>query len=191
MPMDILRDTASLRSDFMETFLMPWSEYPIVFKDFIADLANKYHTVVDKAFYDQQFMWDRVSPEHVSVSFVKALELLRAVDGEVLFMSEEAQYHDCCELLYEHERVSDFIAKADARELAELIEYEWFEEHRLAAQDMYRDDIVLPRDLYVFTPAMNWLLIFTHETTDWEVEVDDPLKAAESRLCIACGFDEI
>ncbi|MBQ8752524.1 MAG: hypothetical protein IJZ13_05405 [Clostridia bacterium] len=190
MPMDILKDTASLRSDFMETFLMPWSEYMIVFKDFIADLANKYHTVVDKAFYDRQFMWDRVSSEHASVSFVKALELLRAVDGEVLFMSEEAQYHDYCELLYEHERIPDFIAKADARELAELIEYEWFEEHRLAVQDMYRNDIVLPRDLYVFTPAMNWLLIFTHETTEWEVEVDDPLKAAESRLCIACGFDE-
>jgi hypothetical protein len=31
---------------------------------------------------------------------------------------------------------------------------------------------------------MTWFIAFTHETTDWDSELTDPMKAAESRYCI-------
>ena len=78
------------------------------------------------------------------------------------------------------------IAEADAHSLAEKIEQEWFDSYRLAMQNMYDPDAILPEDLYVFDTSMKWCVVFTHETTDWESELDDPMKAAESRICIIC-----
>ena len=72
--------------------------------------------------------------------------------------------------------------------LAEKIEQEWYDSYRLAMQNMYDPDAILPDDLYVFDSSMNWCVVFTHETTDWESEIDDPLKAAESRYCIICNL---
>ena len=80
------------------------------------------------------------------------------------------------------EEIKGFIAKADALELADLIEYEWLSCYKLAAQYMYNPDEILPADMYVFDETMNWFIAFTHETTD--VETDDPIKESESRYCI-------
>ncbi len=77
-----------------------------------------------------------------------------------------------------------FAAAAEAGELADRIEGEWYEDYRLFAQGCYAAEHILPEDLYVFNEAMTWLVIFTHETTDWESEWTDPMKAAESRYCI-------
>ena len=63
---------------------------------------------------------------------------------------------------------------------------EWFEDYRLAMEDRYNPHHVLPDELYVFDNTMTWCVVFTHETTDWESESDDPMKAAESRYCILC-----
>ena len=79
-----------------------------------------------------------------------------------------------------------FIFEADSYELAETIEREWYDTYRLAEQNMYDPDALLPEDLYVFNSSMEWCVVFTHETTDWEVELDDMMKAAESRYCIIC-----
>ena len=51
---------------------------------------------------------------------------------------------------------------------------------------MYDADAFLPEDLYVFDLSMKWCVVFTHETTDWKSEIDNPMKAAESRYCIIC-----
>ena len=51
---------------------------------------------------------------------------------------------------------------------------------------MYDPDAMLPEDLYVFDLSMEWCVVFTHETTDWESELDNPMKATESRYCIIC-----
>ena len=80
----------------------------------------------------------------------------------------------------------NFISEADSCELAETIEQEWYDSYRLAMQDMYDPNAILPEDLYIFDRTMTWCVVFTHETTDWESELDNPMKAAESRVCIIC-----
>ena len=72
--------------------------------------------------------------------------------------------------------------KSNAKELAKLIEKEWFETYILGEQGMYNPNPILPEDLYVFDSSMSWFAVFTHETTDWETE--DSMKEAESRYCI-------
>ena len=51
---------------------------------------------------------------------------------------------------------------------------------------MYDADAFLPEDLYVFDASMKWCVVFTHETIDWESEIDNPMKAAQTRYCIIC-----
>ena len=62
-----------------------------------------------------------------------------------------------------------------------------YDSYRLAMQNRYDADAFLPGDFYVFDSSMTWCVVFTHETTDWESELDNPMKAAESRVCIICG----
>ena len=52
---------------------------------------------------------------------------------------------------------------------------------------MYNPDAILSDDLYVFDCSMKRCVVFTHETTHWESEVDNPMKDAQSRLCIVCN----
>lgn len=51
---------------------------------------------------------------------------------------------------------------------------------------MYTPDAYFPSEVYVFDTSLTWCVAFTHETTDWESEHDNPKKAAESRVCIIC-----
>ena len=83
-------------------------------------------------------------------------------------------------------RIIDFIAETDARFLADKIEQEWYDSYRLEMMGMYDPEAILPDDLYVFDSSMSWCVVFTHETTDWESELENPMKAAESRVCIIC-----
>ena len=54
---------------------------------------------------------------------------------------------------------------------------------------MYLAHTVLPADLYVFDESMEHMLVFTHETDYWELEDEQPMKCAESRFCMMCGFE--
>ena len=141
-----------------------------------------------KEWYDNSHMWDKMPPDYPSISFAEALELLRGIEGEVVFISEARTQMGSSALFCAGEKIIDFAAEANAEELAELIEKEWFEAYRLAEQDMYNPCAVLPDDIYVFDRQMSRLIVFTHETTDWESELDNPMKAAESRLCIQYGM---
>ena len=78
------------------------------------------------------------------------------------------------------------IKEKAAHTLAARIEQEWYDSYRLAEQNMYDADAFLPEDLYVFDASMKWCVVFTHETTDWESEIDNPMKAAQTRYCIIC-----
>ena len=80
----------------------------------------------------------------------------------------------------------DFTAEADAHTLAARIEQEWYDDYRLEEQNMYNPNAYFPSEVYVFDATMNWCVVFTHETTDWESELENPMKAAESRVCIIC-----
>ena len=81
-------------------------------------------------------------------------------------------------------RIKNFVARVDARELAKLIEYEWYKVYSLVEHNMYMLNSILPEDLYIFDESMKWLIIFTHETMDCESEIDNPMKSAQIRYCI-------
>ncbi len=174
----LLENTKELGERFLARFTLPWEEFRVELKDFIAEMEKSNHTV-DFAFYERSLFWDRMSPKFPSVSMEEALEFLRKQSGSVFFMSEKREEGSC-----QGKMVVDFIAEADARDLAAKINQEWYDSYRLAMEYRYDPNAILPEDLYVFDSSMTWCVVFTHETTDWES--DDPMKEAESRVCMIC-----
>lgn len=179
MNFKLLDSTNDIGEAFIARFVMSWEDFQVEHKDYIVKMKKKNHPV-DFAFYEQSLFWDRMSRKY-HVSMAEALTFLREHSGPVLFMGEKG-----VDGFGQGKRVVDFIAEADAHILAEKIEQEWYDSYRLAMQDMYDPDAILPADIYVFDSTLNWCVVFTHETTDWESELDDPMKAAESRVCIIC-----
>ena len=180
MDFKLLDNAKDIGEAFIARFVMSWDEFQVELKDFIAAMEKKNHPV-DFAFYEQSLFWDRMRRNFPCVSMDEALKFLRKHSGPVFFMGEKGE-----DGFWRGKRVVDFIAEADSHALAKKIEQEWYDSYRLAMQDMHDPDAILPGDLYVFDASMNWCVVFTHETTDWESELDDPMKAAESRVCIIC-----
>ena len=180
MDFKLLENINDISEVFVARFTLSWEEFQVEQKDFIAKMEEKNHPV-DFAFYEQSLFWDRMGPKYPYVSMEEALTFLREHNGSVYFMGEKGENGS-----WRGKRVVDFIAEADAHALSEKIEQEWYDSYRLAMQNMYDPDAILPDDLYVFDASMEWCVVFTHETTDWESELDDPMKAAESRVCIIC-----
>lgn len=170
-----------IRAAFVQKFIMEWQEYQIVRKKFVNQWC------INESNFDRMLMWDKMRPEYPTVSFRAALALLRSLPGEVLFLSEGPNYPHACELRLEGQKYPHFVAAADARELADLIEFEWMEDARLSMNMQYFANKVLPEDVYICTPDFAKLIVFTHE---WECESEYAVEAAESRLCITFGFDE-
>ena len=183
MKLTLLDIAAELRARFFERFVMTWEEFQATHADWIAALADKGHTI-DRNWYSQAYMWDRMSPAFPIVSFRDALAVLRSVGEPVLFLSEAPDHHSRPRLFHEGEHCTDFAAECDGAALADLLEEEWFEEYRLAEQNMYNPNRVLPYEVYVTDRDMTWFIAFTHETTDWDSELTAPMKAAESRYCV-------
>lgn len=171
MNIKLLDNTKDTLSAFMDRFVMSWEEFQIKQKDWIAEMA-KTNYPINLTWYEQSYMWDRMNPDFPRVSMDAALAFLREHSGPVFFMTEKGE-----DTYYRGKKLVDFIAEADAHTLAARIEQEWY---------MYDADAILPDDLYVFDSSMEWCVVFTHETTDWESELDNPMKAAESRYCIIC-----
>ncbi len=165
------------RKDFTEAFILTKEEFRLLHPDFVSRLSSDYDD-----WYDGAYLWDKMSMP--SVNFRKALELLRARKGSVLFMSEpEISGHDAA--LYLHGRETyDFVAIADARELADRIEYEWFESWRWALEGGSLGELILPDELYVFDTTFDWVIVFTHEN---DPEYDGKPEGAETRFCMAFG----
>ena len=179
MKFKLLDNIADIQDVFLKHFVMSWDEFQIKQKDWIAEMS-KTNYPINIEWYKQSYMWDRMNPDSPRVSMKEALEFLREHCGAVFFMSEKGEDY------YRGEKSIDFIAEADAQMLAAQIEHEWYNSYKLAEQNMYDADFFLPDDLYVFDSSMKWCVVFTHETTDCESEIDNPLKAAESRYCIIC-----
>ena len=186
MQLTILANHAYLRPRFKQTFLMPWEQFRIVYQDMITDLTRQ-NIPFGQAQYEGSFMWDRLPRTTPVVSFDEALTALREIPGQVLFISDDERVGGNHSLRYDDEDFSDFIAEANAIDLARQIEFEWHEDYRLTQQMMYNPEAILPEDIYVFDKSMRWLIVFTHETTDWDSELEEPMKAAASRVCFLWG----
>ena len=176
----LLDNIKDISEAFVSRFILSWEEFQVDLKDFIAEMEKDNHPV-DYAFYEQSYFWDRMGSRYPYVSMKEALAFLREHSGPVYFMGEKGENGSG-----QGKRIVDFIAEADSHSLAEKIEQEWYESYRLAMQYMYNPDVLLPEDLYVFDASMKWCVVFTHEITDLESQFDEPMKAAESRVCIIC-----
>lgn len=183
MKIDVLQGAQHLRERFIQKYVVTWEQFQILYQDFIEERAKKGYPI-DKEWYHQAYLWDKMHPDFKAVSFSASLASLRQKSGYVLFMSEDETHNYPGKLFPLTERITNFVARMDSVELAELIEREWFDDYRLAEQNMYNPAPVLPEDLYVFDESMEWFIVFTHETADWESETDEPMKAAASRYCI-------
>ena len=175
MEIDYLEDFESIKESFLSRFVLSWEDFQVKSKAWIEKMGNR-GWPVDTRWYDQAFLWDKMDPSHTFTSMKEALAFLRGKTGTVLFMTEKLDENT-------RKRDIDYVARANAAELADRIEEEWYEMYRLLEQEMYNPD-ALPCDIYVFNEAMDWCVVFTHETSDIENELDDPMKAAESRCCL-------
>ena len=183
MKITLVDNANEIRQAFTEKFTMTWDEFKITHKEWIDALAAKNYTVT----YEERLLWELM--DHRAISFAKALGFLRTMQGNVYVMSERESHPERNEFEIDGVEYKGCVAKAKAAELADLIEYEWYEPYRLDALGMYLTHLVLPADLYVFDESMEHLLVFTHETDYWELEDEQPMKCAASRFCMMCGFN--
>ncbi len=180
MEIEYIEEIAEIGDAFIKRFVLSWENFQIKHKDWIEKMSKQNYPI-NKQWYDQAYMWDRMDSTHPGASMKEALDFLREHSGTVLFMTEKGERK-----YFQGRKTIDFIANTDAHQLADRIEYEWYESYRLGNQNMYIPD-TLPEDLYVFDSTMKWCVVFTHETTGWEAEkADDWMKAAQSRYCIIC-----
>ena len=183
MKITLVDNANEIRQAFIEKFTMTWDEFKITHKEWIDALAAKNYTVT----YEERLLWELM--DHRAISFAKALDFLRTMQGDVYVMSEHESHPGRNEFEIDGVEYKGCVAKAKAAELADLIEYEWYEPYRLDALGMYLTHLVLPADLYVFDESMEHLLVFTHETDYWELEDEQPMKCAASRFCMMYGFE--
>ena len=172
-----------IRQAFIGKFTMTWDEFQITHKEWIDSLAAKNYTVT----HEELLLW--LLMDHRAIPFAKALEFLRSMQGDVYVMSERESHPGHNEFEIDGVEHKGCVVRANAKELADLIEYEWYEPYRLDALGMYLTHTVLPADLYVFDERMEHLLVFTHETDYWELEDEQPMKCAASRFCMMSGFE--
>lgn len=167
------------RKDFTDAFILTKEEWQMLHPDFVSRISSGYDD-----WYDRAYLWDKMSPDLPVVTVREALRLLRCREGRVLFMSEPEISGNPGGLIYRGRQVHDYVAMAHALELADRIEYEWFESHRLWLENRYLSDTILPEDLYVFDTSLDWVIVFTHET---DPDYDEKPEGAETRFCMAFG----
>ena len=179
MKIELLKEPNIIRKRFADRFLEDRESFRINHADFVEQLSH-----FDN-WFDQAYMWDRL-PDHVPVVTIsQALELLKSLDETVLFMSECEGFHATCHLPINGENVEGFVAKADPKELAERIAYEWYEGWKLSKGNKYIQE-ALPEDLYIFDETYDWMIVFTHET-GWAL--DNTEEGLDTRYCRAYGLN--
>ena len=115
MRIELLKNPDKLRKRFIDRFCEDREHFRLAHTDFVKQLDD-----FDQ-WYDQSYMWDRFPCDIPDVTISKALELLNSHNGDVLFMSECEGFHATCDLPINGERIEGFVAKADAKELADPI----------------------------------------------------------------------
>ena len=177
MYIKLLNNAKDIREAFINHFVVSWDEFQIQRKDWIAEMKKTNYPITED-WYERCFLWEKLDLRLPEVSFEAALSFLREHSSPVLFITEGGNSAYC--------QLVDFVAEADPHCLAARIEQEWYDDYRLEAKNMYNPDAYFPSEVYVFDTSFKWCVAFTHETTDWESELDNPMKAAESRVCIIC-----
>ena len=173
MKIDLFVLPSVMREDFIDAFVLSKEDFDMIHPTHREELEAMGGDL--DAWYAEAYLWEKLSPDLPVVNFDTALSRLREREGTVLFMSESEITGKPCALLHKGRAVCDFVAMADARELADRVEYEWKEFPRLAREAPH--ELTLPEDLYVFDTALEWVIVFTHET----------VTTPETRFCRAFG----
>jgi hypothetical protein len=185
MKIDLFVLPSVMRADFTDAFVLTKDEFHTRYPAFVENLEMAGADFDE--WYAETYLWDKMSPDLPQVSFDKALACLRERKGTVLFMSESESSRKPCALLYHGRPLSDFVAMADPRELADRIEYEWMESARLFwEENRFMEDGILPEDLYVFDTTLDWIIVFTHES---DPALDGTEGGAKSRFCLSFGCE--
>ena len=164
---------AVMRRDFMDAFVLSKEDFELfhpMWREELETVGGDFDE-----WFEEAYLWEKMSPDLPVVDFDTALSLLRSQGGTVLFMSESESSHKPCGMIRYGREVCDFVAMADPGELSDRIEYEWREYPRLTREAPH--ELTLPEDLYVFDTTLDWVIIFTHET----------VTTPETRLCRAFG----
>lgn len=162
-----------MRRDFMDAFVLSQEDLEVAYPEW-REKPEAMGTDFDE-WYTEAYLWEKLSPDLPVVDFDTALSLLRERKGTILFMSESESSHKPCALLHHGREVCDFVAMADAGDLADRIEYEWKEYPLLTRESPH--ELTLPEDLYVFDTTLEWVIVFTHEI----------VTTPETRFCRAFG----
>ena len=161
-----------MRRDFMDAFVLSKEDFEL-----LHPACRESETVGGDfdEWFDGAYLWEKMSPDLPAVDFDTALSLLRSQGGTVLFMSESESSHKPCGMIRYGREVCDFVAMADAGELADRIELEWKGSSRLTGEAPH--ELTLPEDLYVYDTTLDWVIVFTHKT----------VTAPETRACFTFG----
>lgn len=179
----VMENGKEIRRSFIAKFTMSWDQFKESHKNWI----EKCEAANDPVIYAERYLWELM--DYRAISFAQSLEFLRTLQGNVYFMSENESKDYCHGIEVNGVEYKGGVGEMNAGELADLIEYEWYESYRLFSEDMYLTNTVLPEDIYVFDKSMEHLLVFTHETDYWELEDEQPMKCAASRFCMMYGFE--
>jgi len=86
MKITLVDNANEIRQAFIEKFTMTWDEFKITHKEWIDALAAKNYTVT----YEERLLWELM--DHRAISFAKALDFLRTMQGDVYVMSEHESH---------------------------------------------------------------------------------------------------
>lgn len=164
---------AVMRRDFMDAFVLSKEDFELLHPACREELETVGGDFDE--WFEEAYLWEKMSPDLPVVDFDTALSLLRNRRGTVLFMSESESSHKPCGLIRYGREVCDFVAMTDPVELADRIELEWKGSPRLTGEAPH--ELTLPEDLYVYDTTLDWVIIFTHET----------VTTPETRFCRAFG----
>lgn len=162
-----------MRRDFMDAFVLSKEDFEL-----LPPACRESETVGGDfdEWFEEAYLWEKMSPDLPAVDFDTALSLLRSRGGTVLFMSESESSHKPCGLIRYGREVCDFVAMADAGELADRIELEW--NGSLCRTGEAPHELTLPEDLYVYDTTLDWVIVFTHEN----------VTVPETRVCRVFGL---
>lgn len=90
MNIKLLDNGMDIRETFINHFVMSWEEFHIKQKEWIVEMARN-NFPINREWYEQSYMWDRMNPDFPRVSMEEALAFLKEHCGTVLFMSEKGE----------------------------------------------------------------------------------------------------
>lgn len=90
MNIKLLDNTEDISNAFIDRFVMSWEEFQIKKRDWIEKMA-KTNCPINFTWYEQSYMWDRMSSNIIHTSMGEALAFLREHSGSVFFMTEKGE----------------------------------------------------------------------------------------------------